>query len=48
MIISKLSEYLNNITFVPYKEPLDLQKKVNAYQGYQSILIANGPDILEL
>ena len=48
MIISKLSENLNNITFISYKQPADIQKKVNIYQGYQSILIANGNDVPEI
>ena len=44
-IASHMNETINNITFISYREMMDLQKKINIYQGYQSILIANNNDI---
>ena len=36
---------LGHITFVPYKDVAEAQKKFNSYGGYQIILIANDDDI---
>lgn len=38
----KKVQYLNHITFVPYKDLSDAQKKFNSYTGHPSVLIANG------
>jgi hypothetical protein len=44
-IKNKLSDALTNISFIPYKDLPDIQKKLSNYGGYQSILIANNQDI---
>ena len=47
-IKNRLSDLLNNITFISYKNLIDIQKKLNNYGAYQSILIANNQDIYEI
>lgn len=43
--IIKKVEYLNHITFVPYKDLADAQKKFNTYTGHSSVLISNGKEV---
>jgi hypothetical protein len=43
--LRKQVEHLTHATFVPYKDFADLQKQLNTYSGYQTILIANEEDI---
>ena len=47
-IKNRLSDTLNNITFISYKNFIDIQKKLNNYGAYQSILIVNNQDIYEV
>lgn len=48
-IKNRLSDIFTNITFISYKNILDIQKKLNSYSSsYQHILIANSQDIYEI